>query len=450
MRDPCPLRESFISRVPVEILGKIFTFCLPEDKYITPDPMDAPLILCQVCSFWRALALSMSTLWSSIAIDASDSRPDIRLLNIWLDRSGSRPISFSIEQALETDPLACQRAFTDQASKALLRHLERWQNVEFLLWESTQDAFLHLPPTGTPLLESAAFSVNASAWETDFPLHFSNITYRSPLLRQYTWHAYSTELPMNIPWRQLTHLDLNSEASINDYLTILNQCHSLAILVLVLYVDGVEPDMMEPFPSDASVALGNLHTLDISSSDDMSPILDRLSVPSLLTLNVHQNSGSGGTLAALGALISRSSCPLQSLSYKDSLDTETEIVEFLKEHPLPYLSTLRMHVVPPLTKTILLLTASHDSNAPCLLPQLTLLDLGACVSSDGALARMVYSRWIPIDDDGHRCKRLGYLVVALVAGPDNHQEDLHILNELGNRGLTLDIHSYYPGLSHWC
>lgn len=60
--------SSPISALPAELLAEIFIFCLPTDRYPIPTPTDAPLLLTQVCSLWRSVAISLPGLWTAIHI----------------------------------------------------------------------------------------------------------------------------------------------------------------------------------------------------------------------------------------------------------------------------------------------------------------------------------------------------------------------------------------------
>ncbi|KAJ6535339.1 hypothetical protein DFH09DRAFT_931827, partial [Mycena vulgaris] len=54
-----------IERLPPENLAQIFMFCLPSGRWASyePNTEKAPWVLGQVCSHWRAVALSTSGLW---------------------------------------------------------------------------------------------------------------------------------------------------------------------------------------------------------------------------------------------------------------------------------------------------------------------------------------------------------------------------------------------------
>ena len=61
----CSRNNGHIHDLPVEILTEILFFCLPEDRlnHRQPDTTIAPMLLCQVCSNWRRIALNTPVLW---------------------------------------------------------------------------------------------------------------------------------------------------------------------------------------------------------------------------------------------------------------------------------------------------------------------------------------------------------------------------------------------------
>ncbi|PFH46949.1 hypothetical protein AMATHDRAFT_125205, partial [Amanita thiersii Skay4041] len=58
--------SSPIQRLSPEILAEIFAHCL--NKLHSNNIRHCPLLLCRVCSSWRALALHTPRLWSSLFI----------------------------------------------------------------------------------------------------------------------------------------------------------------------------------------------------------------------------------------------------------------------------------------------------------------------------------------------------------------------------------------------
>ncbi|KAJ7841811.1 hypothetical protein B0H14DRAFT_2316031, partial [Mycena olivaceomarginata] len=49
--------------LPSEIVSQIFLQCLPAHNRIRPSPRKAPLVLAQICRYWRQIALSTGRLW---------------------------------------------------------------------------------------------------------------------------------------------------------------------------------------------------------------------------------------------------------------------------------------------------------------------------------------------------------------------------------------------------
>ncbi|KAF9463462.1 hypothetical protein BDZ94DRAFT_1122391, partial [Collybia nuda] len=64
----CSSLLSPFRRLPTEILGEIFLYCLPEARYRTASRNQAPLLLGQICSRWRGIALGMSKLWEEFTM----------------------------------------------------------------------------------------------------------------------------------------------------------------------------------------------------------------------------------------------------------------------------------------------------------------------------------------------------------------------------------------------
>ncbi|KAJ7736877.1 hypothetical protein B0H16DRAFT_110737 [Mycena metata] len=102
-----------VLRLPYDITSEIFTQCLPAHRRVRPDPSRAPLLLAQICSGWRTVALTTPKLWASIYLefpvgDPCDGIPVLlgipdrpkdhtcELLELWLSRATGHPISLTI------------------------------------------------------------------------------------------------------------------------------------------------------------------------------------------------------------------------------------------------------------------------------------------------------------------------------------------------------------------
>ncbi|KAF8152014.1 hypothetical protein K438DRAFT_1433339, partial [Mycena galopus ATCC 62051] len=49
--------------LPNEVISMIFVHCLPAHGRVRPSPRRAPLLLAQICTLWREIALSTGQLW---------------------------------------------------------------------------------------------------------------------------------------------------------------------------------------------------------------------------------------------------------------------------------------------------------------------------------------------------------------------------------------------------
>ncbi|KDQ62011.1 hypothetical protein JAAARDRAFT_107428, partial [Jaapia argillacea MUCL 33604] len=88
-----------IRRLPPEIISKIFVHTVGPD-FINPLKYQLPVLLTHVCSYWRQIALSTSTLWASLLIAPRDGGEIARMrpiLDCFLARSGTVPLSTHVD-----------------------------------------------------------------------------------------------------------------------------------------------------------------------------------------------------------------------------------------------------------------------------------------------------------------------------------------------------------------
>ncbi|KAG1748169.1 hypothetical protein EDB19DRAFT_247757 [Suillus lakei] len=101
-----------INRPPVELLQQVFLLVVNDvsdnpsifsfgDTSISVDVASSPLLLTRVCRLWRRIAHSMTGIWSRIHVALPGRVQPLKsflppLLEVWLTRSGRRPLSLSI------------------------------------------------------------------------------------------------------------------------------------------------------------------------------------------------------------------------------------------------------------------------------------------------------------------------------------------------------------------
>ncbi|KAJ7742585.1 hypothetical protein B0H16DRAFT_1563054 [Mycena metata] len=265
--------------LPTEIVSEIFVHFLPYPKTPSFTGRSSPNVLGQICSNWREIALSTPSLWRAITLHLWNGRrldQKLRLLEIWLQRSGSRLLSIRIYGALDGNPFA----------HAIAAHSDRWEHLRI---DALNDidlpipTFSAIPPhTFSPLLRSVAVSY---------------------------WGAHCLRV---LPWSQLTAL--TTGGVISPYHCLV-RAHNLVYCKLC-----IEPKAHQGFiitPEDA-IALPRLETLifEWASSSDVSWIfLDLLTLPALQRLQIGQSCrrGDPDLVGLLQSLISRSGCSIQEL-----------------------------------------------------------------------------------------------------------------------------------------
>ncbi|KAJ7153889.1 hypothetical protein C8R43DRAFT_1001434 [Mycena crocata] len=127
-----------IRRLPDDIVQEVFLACLPRHRNAAMSPEEAPLLLCRICSVWRALALATPMLWASLHVQIAFilQREDrMHAVAQWVKRSGGCPLSLSVSGPSPADypsglpdPEADEMA-PDLLLGTLLQSASRWRDV---------------------------------------------------------------------------------------------------------------------------------------------------------------------------------------------------------------------------------------------------------------------------------------------------------------------------------
>src|SRR3984885_8964598 len=106
-----------VRRLPPELLGEIFRYCLPQN-YHEKGAHKAVMLPSHVCKHWRDVALSTPTLWTNVVLHVTNEtfESQAALVTAWFSRSGGLPLSFALEGRENVLPIL---AF-------LLQYCNRW------------------------------------------------------------------------------------------------------------------------------------------------------------------------------------------------------------------------------------------------------------------------------------------------------------------------------------
>ncbi|EDR06335.1 uncharacterized protein LACBIDRAFT_329040 [Laccaria bicolor S238N-H82] len=289
-----------IRRLPLEILGEIFTFCLPpvmtKHRARSLCKREAPLLLCRVCSSWRNAAINTPHLWKELEFRIPDpyglSIPVdlVEKMKVWVGRARDLPVllrlvlltcryipaagaSVSLEETLSQEPLSS------------MCNLDISIPISSDLFPSFKQA------DGFERLESLAVRTYSTLDTTVDQSHLILLPGASMLRRVVLIDVISQRISSTLfPWSQLTHLYAGHQLSIDLWYRVISYCVNLRVAsfgiagwwsyydillttepVLLPYL-SILNIMHDQFPDDSEfpfsgLALPALRTLRILSSD---------------------------------------------------------------------------------------------------------------------------------------------------------------------------------------
>ena len=427
-----------INQLPREILAEIFWNSMPEE---TPAELPvqmwrraAPLLPCSVCSSWRELALAMPELWSSVGIiirnPDMDPSTTADVINTWLKRSGSLPLTLCLGQlslVYDNPRLRSKPALVKSILSVFCSHSSRWRDVSLYLYDTRS---LLLPRVNTPLLRS--FDL---AGIMDKPIRFP---FRgSSCLTQLSWPfpLDASKIP-HIPWRQISLLSISSGMTLFSALEMIRSCPRLEEFT----VDCSGFDEVVDLPGEPIVENFRLRRLKLNVYEDSSPLLRAIRLPALEEFNYHFPEVVDEFYAAVRQslldFLTRSNCKLKKLGLSGCKFSADEFLECLEHEAFETIQELSITEQPELTDEVLLRLTYPPSptSSRTLLPKLTHLTLEYCLNtSPGTLGEMVSSRYYPETGEVEELEEFVLSVETL------DEEDETILEDLAADGLDAKI-----------
>lgn len=325
-------RISPVRFLPTEILQQIFKYCLPNDRYVIPHILSAPLLLCQICRRWRDIAQATPELWSSI--DVHDwgvwtAELYTAMVARWLAAARTRPLAVSVVCLQKWDWFRQYDSTQSGLFRLLASHSGRFHDLHIQASRSYIDTFM---AGGSYTIKHILISVMPTSFlvNSGHPLTLgtSNITHVALCGKE----ALISLIPRTT-FPQITHLTLDRPGAEVNFMKILLDFPALVQLKIKLFFHGDSLEIVNP-PSDAMSLIKhqNLEILGIYLSEDaaqfgsvtsLSRIFDSLSLPSLRELAfVALGSGWEATVDewfpdSVKVLLSGSSCSAKRLLYSN-------------------------------------------------------------------------------------------------------------------------------------
>jgi hypothetical protein len=422
-------------RLPPEIVQEIFRHCMafnyPDEP---PSSSTAPLLLTQICSAWRKIALSTPDLWKNVVLEfigVSAVEKVQELAKLWIERCGSLPYAIKLSSHL---PQGFQMS---NPLHDLLRH--KPTSISALDLELPAEYLQHFNnlPLETQFENLESISVIPVEPECDIPsswYHTTPIFESAPKLKK-----IQLELSTNIyelsalrfPWWQLTHLEIECADGWcpQDAFAVFKQCKMLQICdIRIETLEGIELEDILHFPylKKLTLKLSNFVLFDI------------LDIPSLKSLSIYLAT-SPRQLTHIIPLINfhrRCNLKLEKLALGGTHPIH-EVLSLLQliSGTLRDLS-LKFTGILPGTKVIRYLTIPRDTTRP-VFPDLERLWLGVCEDADtiSLIVDLLESRgW---SSNHPSISRLHSLIIFLTKRHVQNSRWIEPLEPFIERGLEL-------------
>ncbi|KAJ6502229.1 hypothetical protein C8R45DRAFT_862027 [Mycena sanguinolenta] len=420
-------------RLPVEILSEIFLFTLKvrggdrnrDDLYPWVDDRRGTLLLCQICSTWRAVALQTPALWNTLSFQSYWAfRRPLDWVSTWLDRSRSSPLHLQLRWDPNLSPNirnSVLSAFTSH-----LPHTVKLAVEEVQYAETPRSAAEESHPQ-LPLIESSVLSSVNVCLAADSPIWdwIHSACRASPDLTHLSTSHFSAD---SFPLANLTDLDLGDPIPMLDAFQVFEYASNLQNVAFRIKGPAVACS------AGALLGMKSVSKMEIFS-DDPSEFLERTEFPNLVTLAMSHCIFPWPD-AEFRSFLSRSSCALKGLGFYDCYITQDKIIDALQHGACKTLETFYVDECVPSEADALLQHLSYKPDRPLCNPKLRVIELHDIFVPDGVLSAMVESRLFASSSSGQPAPipmpldNVSFSFVPRLGQEAVHPEDWKRLREL--------------------
>ena len=313
------VHSPIVRLLPPDVASTIFEFCLPDfaDHQLSPftylkEDLSIPLSLGAICSYWREIAWSTPSLWSSVVV--RDSRMPTGIVQEWLGRSGQLPLSIRI---IAYPPVSALADIVNQYSS-------RWSDLDLYMPQHYCQYF----HATAPILKSIRIYCPYEATNLDFQL-------TCPRLERANLWSFPVN-KTNIQWDNLTHLTIKT-TSFTDSLLIMRKTPRLVFCeVLDFCSEYRESSIGPPLVLTSLKSLG----LTFASPNFAEDFLNNLIAPHLEAFSSRYYNP---PMEVIISFFRRSACSLRSLFMTFTINFSPYFERFMSLlQSMPSLNTLSM------------------------------------------------------------------------------------------------------------
>ncbi|KAF7371153.1 F-box domain-containing protein [Mycena sanguinolenta] len=405
-----------LRRMPPELLGEIFLWTLPSMREIWAREhyvADSSWALSHTSSSWRAICLSIPSLWSRVAIDYSEAlvpHYPVPLIETQIQRAQNLKIHFYA--SLEADSRRQIQMF-----ELLSRHSMRWEELG-----------IGITPDIIPLLAALRDRLSSlkRLWiqwngedERQAAVQFIGCFQNAPSLVDFGVSDHDNFEPVSLPTRQFTYLELDGLVW-ERHEGILKHAQNLVEARITFDYLGPWPDTIE---------LPHLRRLHVSYPT----ALNNLKAPALEELSFWVSYQQPLDIVALETFIDRSACRLRRLTLRGFPHAHTTI-EMLQKAAFITELVIAIKEATAGPEIDLLVSKLAASQGAIMAPQLRALFIGC--EEDSCLDYKMYLEMLRSRLGARSALRNAALLVER-HGPD--PETLVGLDALRQEGMNLSV-----------
>ncbi|TDL18144.1 hypothetical protein BD410DRAFT_901047 [Rickenella mellea] len=391
MVQPSENASTTIQKLAPEVLTEIFLRCvaISSDEYSNlcqlRDPSQAPLLLGRVCSRWRMVSVSSPDLWSNLTIEDHFSsqeniKKDLVAANLWISRSGSRPLSIRINFGWTFGTEEFPQLLQLVASQSW-----RWKHIDVLIpLEFHHMIFAPFQTGCLPRLEN----FSCATLNDPKPEHVCSLTVSSApqlqVLRLVGGLGPHIDFSGNINHLRTIRITIERDPgmpgilSLRDFLTCLTHCPLLEDLAFP--IAEISTAHLQDIPS--VITLSHLLSLSLvfPSGNDVGYLFEKLFLPALIRLHLSMEHHDDHYVdwRYLTSMLAHSRPHLQDLRL-DFPMAEATLIESLSY--IPSLTSLSLDSVECTDAVLASLTIDNSNPSKGLCPNLETIDFGSTYST---------------------------------------------------------------------
>ncbi|KAJ7761239.1 hypothetical protein DFH07DRAFT_883760 [Mycena maculata] len=331
--------------LPNEIVSEIFLHIVAPS---TPRRTRSLIVISQICRKWREIALSTPGLWTTIKLDLTGigtSENRLRFLDTCLNRSRDCPLIL----ALNHDPSSGYIPDPSDPSVqefiyAIGRHTRRWEFLQLFLPLSD---FL-LVAGEMPLLEKLVLCI--SDMDKDFPslpqpTPPTDMFTRAPNLEEVMIIHGFVPNKFTLPWGQLTSIYITDLRGPHDIIEVLREAVNLTTFMAEFDSASDDDTMQNVVNIPPLIHLLSLRLGGDTAGPSHMQLLQKLTLPALIILRIHEPCFVPNPVETVQNLISRSGCSLYKLTVVEAAHSRRYYrrawpsVGEIAVHPPAYTST---------------------------------------------------------------------------------------------------------------